>query len=246
MFLSIQLYTVRDETAKNFSGTLEKLAAIGYKGVEFAGYGDLPAQEMKSILGRLGLKPIGSHVRISRLKENLEEEIEYNKTIGSEYIICSRNDYENPEAFLKAAELYDRIGEKCRANGMEFCYHNHAHEFEKVNDEYGMDIIYGNSDPGLVKAEIDVCWVQKAGLEPDEYIRKYANRCPLIHLKDRKAGDEVVFTEVGNGILSFDKIINASKQSGAKYFIVEQDRCEIPCLESARISFENIKKMNLL
>ena len=246
MMLSIQLYTVRDEIAKDFAGTLEKLAAIGYRGVEFAGYENLSASEMRKLLDRNGLTAIASHVRLDRLVNNLEEEIAYNLEAGSRYLVLQHNKYETLEDYHNAASLYNKIGEKIRAKGLGFCYHNHSHEFKSFNGQYGLDIIYQNTDPEFLKAELDVCWISKAGVDPAEYIRKYPGRCPLIHLKDRKDSEDIVFAEVGEGILDFKEIITAARQSGADYFLVEQDRCERPSMESAAISYNNLKEMKLI
>jgi sugar phosphate isomerase/epimerase len=137
------------------------------------------------------------------------------------------------------------MGEKCMAKGVQFGYHNHEHEFEKFDGEYGLDIIYRNSDPRMVFAEIDTYWAEHAGVDPVEYIKKYSGRCPLIHLKDMEAGEEKFFAEVGNGIMDMKGIVKAAKAAGAKWLIVEQDRCRRPAIESARMSFENLKKMDI-
>lgn len=246
MELSLQLYTVREETARDFTGTLEKVAAIGYTGVEFAGYGNIPASEMKNTLDRLGLAAVGSHVGIARLKSNLEDEIAYNLEIGNKYIICPYNIYANREDYVNTARFLNEAGEKCLKNGLRLGYHNHAHEFQSFDGEYGLDILYKETNHEYLFAEIDICWVNRAGLDPAEYIKKYAGRCPLIHLKDRKDTEDICFAEVGDGIVDIPSVIKAGKESGAEYFIVEQDRSARLSLDSARISFENIKKMNLL
>lgn len=246
MDLSIQLYTLEEETEKDFIGTLEKVAEIGYKGVEFAGYGGIPASDMKKHFDRLGLKATGSHINLSRLTENLDEEISYNLEIGNKYLICPHKKYQNREDYIQTAKLLNDIGEKCFRKGLVFCYHNHAHEFQIFDGEYGMDIIYGGTKPEYLKAQIDTCWVHFAGIDPAAYIRKYAGRCPLIHLKDRTDNKKIEFTEVGAGIIDIVSIIKAGKESGTEWFAVERDEGRLPAMESVRISFENIKRMNLL
>lgn len=244
--VAVQLYTLREETSKDFIGTLEKVAEIGYKGVEFAGYGNLTASQMKSCLDRLGLKPAGSHVGIDLLTNNLDEVIEYNLEIENPYIVCPWAKYETMEEYLEAAHLFNTIGEKCRKKGLQFCYHNHAHEFKVFNGVYGLDILFSETDPELVKAEIDTYWVQYAGIDPVEYIKKYSGRCPLIHQKDMEAGEGRGFAEVGNGIMDIESIYKASVEIGAQWFIVEQDECKRPAMESVRISYENLRNMNLI
>jgi len=246
MNISVQLYTLREETERSFAGTLEAVAKIGYKGVEFAGYGGIAAKEMKKYLDGFGLKAAGSHVGLDLLTRNLDEVIEYNLEIGNKYIICPWNGYKEKEDYIKTAELFNEIGRKCKENGLAFGYHNHSHEFETFDGEYGLDIIYKKTDPRLVIAEIDTYWAYYAGVNPVDYIRKYNGRCPLIHLKDMEAGEGRDFAEVGSGIIDIKSIIQAGKDAGCEWFIVEQDVCKRPALESVKISFENLKKMNII
>ena len=119
--IALQLYTVRNETTVDFIGTLEKVAAMGYKGVEFAGFGNVPAAKMKEALDRLGLKSVGSHTGIDLLKDKLDEFIDYNVTIGSKYIVCPWESYESKEDYLKAAKLFNDIGKKCKALHIQLC-----------------------------------------------------------------------------------------------------------------------------
>lgn len=240
--IALQLYTLREETQKDFIGTLEKVAEIGYEGVEFAGYGGLKASELRKTLDKLGLKAAGSHVGIELLKNNLEEVIDYNLEIGNKYIVCPWNEYKSREDYIETAKLFNKIGEKCREKGLEFCYHNHNHEFEIYDGEYGLDILYKNTDKDLVKAEIDAYWVTYAGVDPVEYLKKFSNRLPLIHLKDMDKEDRS-FTEIGNGIINFKEVIKIAKENGVKWLIVEQDVCKRPPIESVKISFENLKKI---
>ncbi|AFK86270.1 xylose isomerase domain-containing protein [Thermoanaerobacterium aotearoense SCUT27] len=240
--LSLQLYTVRNELKDDFVGTLEKVAEIGYKGVEFAGYGGLKANEMRRHLERLGLTPTGSHISLDALKSNLDKEIEYNLEIGNKYIVCPWNKYEAKEDFIETAKLFNEIGEKCAEKGLIFCYHNHNHEFVNFDGKYGLDLIYENSNSNFLKAEIDTYWVKYAGEDPASYIKKYSGRVPLVHLKDMD-GATKDFAEIGEGIMNIKDIIDASLEAGVKWFIVEQDVCKRPPLESAKISFHNINKM---
>lgn len=241
--VGVQLYTLRNETQIDFAGTLEKVAKIGYEGVEFAGYGEISSSQMRRYLESFGLKAAGSHIGIDILSQKLDELIEYNLEIGNKYIVCPWNNYNGREEYLKAAELYNQIGQKCKDNGLKFCYHNHAKEFECFDGEYGMDIIYNNTDPQLLMAEIDTYWVYYAGVDPVEYINKYKGRCPLVHLKDMEAGEDRSYAEVGNGIMDIKSIISAAITAGSEWLVVEQDECKRPAFESVEISFNNLKKI---
>ncbi len=244
--ISVQLYTLREETEKDFLGTLEKVAQIGYKGVEFAGYGDIKSSKMKDKLDKFGLKASGSHVSMDILKNSLEESIEYNLEVGNKYIICPFAKGETRQDYLDLALFLNKTGEKCKKNGIDFGYHNHNHEFNTFDDKYALDIIFENTDSDFVKMELDTYWVQFAGIDPIVYMKKYSGRCPLVHQKDMEKGEGRGFTEVGEGIMDIKGIYNAALEVGAEWFIVEQDKCIRPSLESIKISFENLKKMGFV
>ena len=242
----LQFFTLREEIQTDFVGMLEKVAEIGYTGIEFGiNKGGLSAAELKKHLERLGLTPIASLYGFDKLKEELEEQIEYNVELGSKYMGLGYAKYSSKEDYISMANWCNEIGEKCKKKGLQFYYHNHAHEFELYDGEYGLDILYKHCDSELVKTEIDTYWVQYAGVDPAKYIQKYAGRCPLVHLKDMENNEARDFAEIGNGILNFNNIITAAKESGAEYFIVEQDRCKRPPIESIDISYKNLKKLGL-
>lgn len=243
--VALQLYSVRDELARDFIGTLEAVADIGYSGVEFAGFGGVPAIQVKNALDNLGLAAVGSHTSLNLLTEDLEAVIEYNRILGNRYIICPYNTYKSKEDFVKAAELYNETGEKIRAQGLEFLYHNHDFEFEKYDGEYGLDIIFKGAKPENVAAEIDSGWVFYAGVDPVGYIKSYTGRCPLVHIKDFKSTSGRSFTEVGTGIADIEAIAAAAVEAGTKWLVVEQDESAMPSFDSVRLSLENLKKMGL-
>ncbi len=242
--IALQLYSIKDETEKNFELSLRRVAKIGYAGVEFAGYGGLSSTRLKELLDELGLKACGSHVSLDELTNNIDDVIKYNLEIGNPYIICPYATYNNKEDYEKMAEKLNAIAIKCNAKGIMFGYHNHGHEFQKFDGEYGLDIIYKRTNAKLVKAEIDTYWVQYAGLDPVEYIKKHAGRCDLIHIKDMEIIDgEKRSTEVGNGIMDIKSIIDEAEKQGAKWLIVEQEFFNKPTLESVEIGYKNLKKI---
>ncbi len=241
--IALQLYTVRDETTKDFAGTLEKVAAMGYTGVEFAGFGDIPASEMKKLLERLNLKAVASHTGMNLLENDLDEVIEYNKEIGNKYIVLPYHDFNSKEDYLKLAKKLNKIGKKLTENGMQLCYHNHSHEFEEFAGEYGLDILFANSDPDYLQTELDTCWIHAANLDPVDYVKKYDGRKPLVHIKDIKNLEDKELTEVGNGEVNVVGIVDACRNTDTEWLIVEQDSCEGSSLESAQISYNNLKEI---
>lgn len=248
MGIAVQLYTLREETAADFRGTLRKVAELGYEGVEFAGYGDVPAEEMKALLQELGLQVAGSHVSLQRLRDDLQGEIDYMKAIGGKYIICPYVSPDTDEEGWKAviADL-KTYGEEVRKQGLAFGYHNHEFEFEaKVGQSLIFDAIFEATSPETVQVEMDVCWVKRGGQDPLSYIRKYAGRLPLIHMKDFKyEGGGVQTLELGQGIVPLKDVLEAASEADVEWLIVEQDNCQNPPLVSVANSL-NWLKMNYL
>lgn len=244
--IGLQLYSVKQLTKKDFIGTLKTVAGMGYDGVEFAGFFGVTAKELKKVLKELNLQPCGSHTPVNLLERELDALIEYNLKIGNRYIICPALPEEmrdNESAWKKTAELFNKIGQKCRDSNIQFGYHNHAYEFEKFNGKYAFDILGENTDPELVFMEIDTYWVEYTGLRSVDFMKKYPDRLPLIHIKDMKSREERINTEVGNGVMDFVEISKLAKKYGTKWYIVEQEQFEIPQEESIMQSITYLKKI---
>lgn len=247
MKVGLQLYTLREETAGDFVGTLQRVADIGYGGVEFAGYGGLEPGRLKQVLDELGLAAIGSHVGLERLRGHLDEEIAMNVAIGSRYVVCpylseeDRSEAGLPGTIAVFAEASRRLGE----HGIRFGYHNHDFEFtEKIGDKLLFDQIFASMTPEQLQVELDVCWVRHGGYDPVDYIGKYAGRVPLIHLKDLRTledgrGQTVI---LGQGELDLKAVIEAGGKAGVEWFVVEQDECQEPPLASVASSMEWLKR----
>lgn len=243
--VALQLYTVRDELAKDFAGTVRKVAQMGYAGVELAGTGGLSAEALRDLLAETKLKPVGSHVGLNVFQQDLEGVIAFYKTVGAPFVGVPAlpGELRNPAGFRQVAATLNKIGAALQQAGLTLYYHNHAFEFDVVDGVRGMDILLNETDPNLVKFECDVYWVQYAGENPAALIQAHAGRFPLIHLKDMAVnGDKRTFAEVGEGILDFPSIFAASESQGVAWYIVEQDTCARPSLESAQLSLENLKK----
>lgn len=240
--IALQLYTVRAEAQADFAGTLGRVAEIGYPAVQLAGYGGLPADALKRLLDELNLGVAGAHIGWERLEGALEEEVEYNAQLGNHDLICpilppARRADES--AVRAAAAALNAIGERCRRLGARLSYHNHAFEFERFGDRTGMEILLDETDPALLLWEPDVYWIAYAGEEPAAWLHRYAGRCPLVHLKDMTAGEQPTFAEVGEGIIDFQPIFAAT--AGAEWYVVEQDTCARPALESAALSLRHLR-----
>jgi sugar phosphate isomerase/epimerase len=241
--VALQLYTVRDETARDFAGTVRQVAEIGYPGVEFAGYGGLDAAAMKSLLDETGLQAASSHVGLDRLEADLDGEIEYCLAIGCSYLVLPwlAMDQRSPEQLRALAPRLNEFGRRCHERGLTFGYHNHDFEFASSDGQYLLDMLLDATDPALVALELDGYWAAYAGVDPAAYLRKRRGRVPLVHLKDMAA--DRTFTEVGDGTLDLPAIFAAAEEGGARWYIVENDRPAMPSLQSARRSLENLRQM---
>lgn len=247
--IALQLYTVRDLAAADMIGTLHKVKEIGYEGVEFAGYGNAGIMEVKAAVEELGLKVVSNHVNFDALHDNLHGIVAQNKAMNNRYLVCPSipGDRRSAEGYRLFGGELEVIGDHLHQHEMILCYHNHDFELrDNYDGDTGFDLLYANCKVEHVQAEIDTFWIQKGGYDPVEYISKMVGRTPLIHLKDMTDDKRETFAEVGTGKLDWPAIFAASEANGAVAYIVEQDTCDGDPLDSARISFENLKKMGKL
>jgi len=239
MDFALQLWSINTELEKDFYGTLEKVAQMGYIGVEFAGYGGKDATELKEKLDEYGLTAVGSHIPLDRLKNNLQEEIEYNLAIGNEHLICPWAKLESYADVIELADSLNDIACRLKKYGLKIAYHNHEHEFKKIGKEYILDLLIENTAD--VALEIDVFWVKYAGIDPVEYIKKCGKQALFIHLKQMCIDKKNV--DFSDGIIDMVEIVKASKY--AKYFIIEQERLAPVPLISAKNNIEWMERLKL-
>ena len=245
---ALQLYTLRDLTAKDFAGTMKQVAGLGYKYVETAGYGNLGnAKAAKKALDDAGLKACSGHFAIDVLEKNVEQVIADAQTLEIDTVVCPflpEDRRKGAAGYEATAKVLDAAGLQLHQHGIILAYHNHAFEFEKFGGKYGLDILYENTQPHLVVAEVDVYWVKVGGVEPAEYVNKLGQRVRLLHLKDLGPGDEKRFAPVGTGLIDFKPILAAAEKHHIRWGIVEQDRTyETPPLDAIKTSLDNLKKL---
>ena len=242
--IGLQLFTLRNETKKDFVGTLEKVAKLGFKGVEFAGYGGLSASELKRHLDNFGLKAASSHVPITTLENELDQVIEFQQMIGNRHVACPflPPERRTKEAYYELIPILNEIGRKCHEAGITLSYHNH--DFELIGLEDGkkpLELLIEETNPEWVKAELDIYWLTKAGEDPVQWLQRYEGRTPLVHLKDMTTDGEKFFAELGTGGVDVEGVLKQGLQSNVEWFIVEQDRSRRSPLESIEISINYLK-----
>jgi sugar phosphate isomerase/epimerase len=251
--IGVQLYTLRNDLAKDPKGTLEKVAQLGYKQVETFSYsnrkwfGFTPA-EFSQILKSNGLTSPSGHVFSGSIflkdgwEDNYKKAVEDSKAIGQHFIVIP---WLEPEArkvenYKRIAEGLNKAGEIAKQGGMICAYHNHDFEFE--NDAAGFNTLTSQTDPKLVCFELDIYWAVKAGRDPIALFDQHPKRFPLWHVKDMDKTPQKNFTEVGNGVIDFSAIFKKANESGMKYFFVEQDESPGPPLDSIAKSIKYLQE----
>jgi len=256
--IGLQLYTVRDQMKADFDGTIAKVASIGYKEVEFAGYFGRTPEQVRAVIDRNGLTSPSCHVEYAVLTDQWPSIIESSKTIGQSYIVCPWIPEEirkQPDSWKRAIDTFNHAGEISKKSGIQFAYHNHWFEFLPVNGKLPYDMLLEQCDPDLVKMELDLCWITVAGADPLTYFNRFPGRFPLVHVKDMKKlpkvsasggqdfGDSLKdMTEVGSGIIDWKRILGQSEKAGIKHYIVEHDKPQAP-FESIKISCDYLSKL---
>ena len=269
--VGLQLYSVREDMEKDMEATLKKVKEIGYDYVEFAGYFGHTAEQVREWLDKYGLTCVSVHQGYEVFLENEQAEIDYLKTIGAKFCAVpwmGVDKHKGSENFEQTVADFKKVGTALKNAGIQMLYHNHDFEFIKLSGQYGLDFIYDVIPAEDLATELDTCWVNVAGENPSAYIRKYAGRCPVVHLKDfvgsKKEGEALYalikadgsddvkveakaepafdFRPVGYGVQDIPSIIKAGLESGAEWFIVEQDRSsQRPPLEAAKMSCDYVR-----
>lgn len=259
--IGLQLYTVRDAMQQDPVQTLQRVAKIGYNSVESATYtgsqkfyGMDPAA-FKKVLNDNGLAIPSGHYRLGEEKtptgmngtllHEWQKAVDDAAAVGMKYMVCaylSEVERGGLDHYKALAKEFNKAGETCKKAGIQFCYHNHNFEFEAQGGIYPYDILLDSTDKNLVKMEMDLYWVKKAGHDPIELFKKHPGTFPLWHVKDMTNTQDQTFAEVGSGVIDFKAIFHNKDLAGMKYFFVEQDKCPGSPFDSISKSLNYIKK----
>ncbi|MDO1445084.1 sugar phosphate isomerase/epimerase [Rhodocytophaga aerolata] len=264
--VGLQLYSVKDVIEGDLKGILQQLATIGYKEVEsYPGqkghYFGYTPEEFKTMLSDMGLTLVSSHFgsgsrdgkkvdtwQQATLLQNFEALVEQAAKTGQKYLTCSSISeglHKTQDDLKRTAELFNKAGESCKKAGMQFAYHNHAFEFEKVGNAVKLDYLIENTDPENVKYELDLFWVVAGGQDPIAYLNRYPNRFPLGHVKDMDKADKTKNTEIGSGSINYQQILDVAKEKGMQHFFVEQESFTRPSMESMKMNYDYLSKLTV-
>lgn len=263
--IGLQLYTVKDEASRDLVGTLKKLAAIGYREVETAGFYGKSGKEMRALLNEHGMTAPSAHTSMSELQKDPQKLVDGAAEVGAKFFVCAfpalpgNAAAQGGTAIAKSitleqwqwnAEQLNRIGELAKKAGMQAGYHNHNMEFRSYNGVVAFDQLLKWTDPSLVTFELDLAWVVTAGADPIAYLKKHANRISLLHVKDvRKdavtTADELKSQtiEVGRGKIDWKSIFAACDPKYIKHYFVEQENFTGPTVDATRASYEYLSTL---
>lgn len=245
--LGAQLYTLRDyiKTYEDCETTFKYLNSIGINVIQISGIGPIEPEKVAYLVEKYNMDVCVTHTSFDRMLNNLDDVIREHKMISCDTLgIGSMPDrYRgSAQAVREFIKITSEIGKRMNDNGMQFGYHNHSFEFEKLdNGKRIFDMLIEETNPEEFNFIADTYWLQYGGVNPCEYIEKIKNRMKVCHFKDYKiSGGKPAFAEIGTGNLNLDAIYNQCKASGVKYIVIEQDLCEIDPRESMAISYKNL------
>ncbi len=242
--IGLQLYTVRSDLKKDFAGTLARVARIGYREVEFAGYFAQAPKTISALLRQNALTATSAHIGFPVLGSQWDRTIDDALVIGHQYLICPSIDekYRTVEGYKQVARLFNQAGERARRSGIQFGYHNHDYEFKRVGGQLPYDLLITETDPALVAMEMDVYWVRSGGGDPLDYFRRYPGRFSLLHIKDMDSSGKMV--DVGKGVIDWRAILSRREAAGTRHIFVEHDEPKDP-FASITESFRYLRSLEV-
>jgi sugar phosphate isomerase/epimerase len=227
--IGLQLYTVRAALEADFEATLARVAAIGYREVEFAGYFGHSAQQVRASLQRTGLSAPSAHVPLDALGNGWQGVIENALAIGHRYlVVASVGTVGDLDGYRRIAERFNLAGEVAKKAGLRFAYHNHDFEFAPLAGKLPYDVLLEATDPQYVCFEMDLYWITKAGAKPLNYFARWPGRIQMVHVKDAAAEPPHRMADVGAGMLDWRVLLGRGAQAGVRHFFVEQDEASDP------------------
>ncbi|HEY1953751.1 MAG TPA: sugar phosphate isomerase/epimerase [Gemmatimonadaceae bacterium] len=242
--IGLQLYTVRDLMKADLPGTLAKVAQIGYKEVEFAGYFGRSPAEIRALLRKNGLSSPSTHLGYDTLSKDWSKQLADAKSIGHQWVTIAYMPEEQRKSlddWKRHAAEFNKAGAQAKAAGLRFAYHNHNFEITPVNGQRPLDIMLDNTDPSLVDFEMDLYWVVFGGGDPLDFFNRHPHRFPMVHVKDAGGPDNKI-VDVGSGKIDFRSIFAQTDKAGIKHYFVEHDQ-PTDAIATIRNSYNYLHKL---
>lgn len=251
--LGVQMFTLRKytQTTDDLKMALERVRAIGYTSIQISAFGDIDPQTVATLCRESGLTIGGTHVAWDRLRFNLDDVIAEHALWGCTHTavgLIPPRVYLSMEGLTRFIDEARPIAEKLAGHGIDFSYHNHAHEFLRFDGKPWLEHLYDAAPANIIKAELDTHWIIAGGGDPVQWIDRCGNRMPLLHLKDFTVNSDFqrIFAAIGKGNMNWPVILEAAARHPVEYYFVEQDNCygedEFACLKQ---SYETLTSFGL-
>lgn len=242
--MGFQLYTARKEMARDLSGTLARIASIGYGEVEFAGYFGMSSPAVHSALRAAGLSAPSAHIGMPQLDDDWRRTVAFASAVGHGYLNFAwvPDEHRTVDGYKRLAERFNRAGELALSSGIRLGYHNYTYDFMRAGTGFLYDILLAETDPRYVTMQMDVYWLVDAGQDPLAYFARHPGRYSSLHLKDRTSDGQMA--DVGAGAIDWLRVIRAARDAGARHLFVEHDE-PADALESARTSLRHLRSLQL-
>ena len=241
--IGLQLYSVREQCAKDLPKVLKAVGEMGYKGVEYAGYYGRNAKELRKLMDDNGLVCCGTHTGLNTVTgDALKGTIEFNKTLGNKYLIVPsmpRERMVSRQAWLETAKLFNELADKVKADGMLVGYHAHGGDFTKLEGETAWDIFFGATKPEVVM-QLDLGNCIDGGGDPIAELKRFPGRATTIHLKEHGGGPTAV---IGEGDMRWKEVFELCEAGGTQWYIVEHERGGPDPVGDVKRCLEGLRKM---
>jgi len=241
--IGLQLYTVRHQMEKDVEGTIARVAATGYREVEFAGYFGKSPRDVRALLDHHGLSSPSSHVSLA--PDQWRAALDAAPVVGHRYLVIAwipAEERHTLDDYKRWAERLNRAATEAKAAGLQFAYHNHDFEFVPLDGKLPYDVLLTETDPKLVQLEMDLYWIVKGGQDPLAYFARWPGRFPMVHVKDSAGPPDHKMAAVGAGKIDFRKIFVQSDQAGIRHYFVEHDNPDDP-FASIRASYDYLQRL---
>jgi sugar phosphate isomerase/epimerase len=246
--IGLALFTLARDAARDFEGTLREVAAIGYRELDMYIYASgLEAPATRAVLDRVGLTCPSARVTTVSLYRGWDRFLDAAATLGSRFITLANvpaDERRTLRDWHELAEVFNRAGESAARGGLTFCYHNHDFELEPLEGRIPFDLLLAETEPRLVKLQVDVYWITRGGRDAAAELRRLAGRVASLHLKDMDATPARGITTVGRGTIRFPDVLRAATDTGVRHYFVEEDAPRPPAIDAARASYAFLRHLD--